>query len=583
MNTGFEIEDIKGIIKRRKNVFIISFLIIFMVGVIVALVLAPIYTSTAMIRVEDQQIPENLIQSTITDFAEERIRKISWEILSRRKLLEIIDKFDLYPDKKDKETPTELVKIMKEDINLKTIEARTQGKSGGKTMTAMVAFTLSYEGKDPAKVYKVTDTLSKLYLEEDIKARAKFISGTTEFLQSELQRLKKEINDHEIGISDFKQNHLRELPADRGYNLSAIARLERALDQLDMRIQMLQERKLILQARLTSVEPLKPIVIDGQDLAINPGQRLKRLRLELASMQSVYSEKHPNIKKKKREIAKLEKEVKASDDSVEKIKKLRQLEIKLAGFKAKFGSQHPDVKALKREIAILRPQVDSLATRDVQLKISEEMPDNPIYITLKTQLETLEMEIENLMEEKPQLIADIEEYQMRIEKAPMVEKELNELTRDYENLKRKYSEISNKLMNAQLAQQMEGKEKGERFNITSPAYLPLEPDKNDKRMIIILSFVLAFGISTVLVALQEGLDSSIKTSNQLKGLTNIPVFSEISYIETEDEKRQRRIKHLIRAGAVVFCVAIGMIIVDLFLIELDQAWEVVVERIMMIA
>ena len=583
MNAGLEIQDIKGIIKRRKKVFIISFLVIFIIGVGIALILPPIYKSEAMIRVEDQQIPENLVQSTITDYAEERIRKISQEILSRPRLLEIIDRFNLYPDLRDKETPTELVKRLKEDIKLKTIEARTQGQSGGKATTAMVAFTLSYEGKDPVKVHKVTDTLSKLYLEEDIKTRAKFISGTTEFLQSELQRLKKEINDHENGISEFKQSHLRELPADRGYNLSAISRLERALDQLDMRLQMLEERRLILQTRLTNVEPLTPIMIDGQDLAINPAQRLKRLRLELASMQSVYSEKHPNIKNKKREIAKLEKEVKASDDSVEKIKKLRRLEIKLAGLNAKFGSQHPDVKALKREIAILRPQVDGLATEDVQLKISEEMPDNPIYITLKTQLETLEMEIRNLMEEKPQLISEIDEYQIRIEKAPIVEKEFNELTRDYENLKRKYSEISNKLMNAQLAQEMEGKEKGERFNITSPAYLPLEPNKDDKRMIIILSFVLAFGISTTLVALQEGLDASIKTSNQLKQLTNIPVFSEISYIENDDDKREKRVKILIWAGAAVSFIGISLLILDQFIMDLDQAWEVVVERIMMIA
>ena len=91
-----------------------------------------------------------------------------------------------------------------------------------------------------------------------------------------------------------------------------------------------------------------PIVIEGEDMAINPAQRLKRLRLELASMQSVYSEKHPNIKNKKREIAKLEKEVKASDDSVGKIKKLKQLEIKLASAESTLDSKHPDVKKLKR-------------------------------------------------------------------------------------------------------------------------------------------------------------------------------------------------------------------------------------------
>ena len=81
------------------------------------------------------------------------------------------------------------------------------------------------------------------------------------------------------------------------------------------------------------------------------------------------------------------------------------------------------------------------------------------------------------MEDRPKLMSEIDEYQIRIENAPIVEKELNALTRDYENLKRKYSEISNKLMNAELAQEMEGKEKGERFNITSPAYLPHEPTK----------------------------------------------------------------------------------------------------------
>ena len=138
-------------------------------------------------------------------------------------------------------------------------------------------------------------------------------------------------------------------------------------------------------------------------------------------------------------------------------------------------------------------------------------------------------------------------------------------------------------MNAQLAQEMEGKEKGERFNITSPAYLPLKPNKDEKRMIIILSFVLSFGISTVLVALLEGIDASIKTSNQLKQLTNIPVLSTISYIETDKEKQKRRLKNLRWACVAVSCVVIALLIVHQFVIGLGQAWQVVVGRIMMIA
>jgi uncharacterized protein involved in exopolysaccharide biosynthesis len=300
-------------------------------------------------------------------------------------------------------------------------------------------------------------------------------------------------------------------------------------------------------------------------------------------MQSFYSEKHPNIKKKKKEIAKLEQQVKGSEDSVEKIKKLKQLEIKLASKQAKLGSKHPDVKAMSREIAILRKQVDDLLTATAKVKISEEKPDNPIYISLKTQIETTEMEIAQLIEEKPQLISGINEYQMRIENVPIVEKELNALTRDYENLKEKYKEISNKLMKAELVKEMEGKDKGNRFKITAPAYLPMEPTKPNRLMIIVISFVLAIGISAVFAAVSEYTDDSIKTTNQLKQLTNIPVFSEISYIENDDEKRQKRIKTLIWAGSVASFVVIGLIIVDLFFMDLDQAWEVFVERIMLIA
>ena len=130
MEKELELQEIKGFIRRRKKVFILSFSLLFMVGVIVALILTPIYTSQAVIRIEDQEIPENVVQATITDYAEERIEKISQQILSRPKLLNIIEEFNLYPELKDKETPTELVKKMRKDITIKTIAARMQNTKG---------------------------------------------------------------------------------------------------------------------------------------------------------------------------------------------------------------------------------------------------------------------------------------------------------------------------------------------------------------------------------------------------------------------------------------------------------------------
>ena len=346
---------------------------------------------------------------------------------------------------------------------------------------------------------------------------------------------------------------------------------------------MLREQRVLLQVELANTKPLTPIVIGGKDLAINPSERLKGLRLLLSSRQSVYSDKHPEIKKIKREIKKLELEIQGSDDSTAKIKRLQRLEVELVSMKAKLGPKHPDVRAIIREIAILEKEVSSLVSKNARTKITEETPDNPVYINLKTKITTMGMEIESLELEKQRLTSAIDEYQRRIEIIPSVEKELKALTLDYENQKRKYAEISNKLMNAQLVQEMEGEQKGGRFTITSPAYLPEEPSKPNRMMIIILSLFLAIGISSALVAFQEYFDDSIRTPNQLKELTNIPVLSAISYIETEEEKRRRRLKYLIWAGSAVSFVGIALLIINHFVMELDQAWEVVMERIMMIA
>jgi uncharacterized protein involved in exopolysaccharide biosynthesis len=552
-----------------------------MLGVSIALALPPIYTSLATIRIEDQEIPTRFVQPTITEYAEERIEKIKQQILTREKILEIIEEFNLYPNIREKKSRSELVKMMLKDIQLKTIAARWKQFSA--TAAATVAFTLSFDSKDPVKAQKVADTLSNLYLEEDIKTRAKRVSGTTDFLKSDQRRLEIKILEQEKKISEFKRDHLRELPGDRGYNLQAITRLESELDKADIRMQLLQERRALLEAKLSLVEPLTPILVDGKDLAINPGERLKRLRLELASMQAIYSEKHPNIKKKKKEIVKLEQQVQGSENAVEKIKKLKRLEIELASATAKLGSKHPDVKTLKRKIAVFKKQINSLVTENVKKAIPEEKPDNPLYINLKTQIETIGMEIKALEENKATSISKMEEFQIRMENIPNVEKEFSVLLRDYDNLKREHAGISGKLVNAELVQEMEGEEKGTRFSITSSAYLPEEPSKPNRLMIIVLSFLLAIGISSGFAVFRENFDDSIRTPNQLKELTNVPVFSAISYIETSEEKRQRRMRKLIWAGAALSCIAIFLILIDLYVIKLGQAWEVVIERIMLLA
>ena len=611
MDTEFQLTDLKNIVSRRKKGLLITFTSIFFIGIIVAIALPPIYLSDAIIRMEDQQISEDIVPSTISEYVEEQIAKISQQVLNRDRLVNLAEKLNLISGVKA-EDAAQVVDKMKKNILLEAIESdisnsETQRKGHPIVTTA---FKISYQGDDPYIVQKVTNTLSNLFLEEDIKRREGVVSATNEFLQTEQERLKSEINAYEKKISEFKEAHLHELPNDQGSNLQAISRLEREMDQHENRLQMLKEKEMLLNTQLAKVEPLTPIMVEGSNIASNPNQRLKELYLQLTRLRSVYSEKHPDIKKIKNEINELETQVKHSDISVEKVKRLNHLENQLAEMQRAYGPEHPEIKdrnqlaemqraygpehpeikAIKREIAILKPEVNNLMTEAVKIKISEEKPDNPAYISLVAQINTIKMEMASLLADSKQIAQDIIKFQTRVEKAPFVEKELNALQRDLDSAQDKYSEISNKLMEARVSKELESMQKAQRFSITSSAYLPVKPFKPNRLLIILLGFVFALVLSSLFVAAREGMDDTVKTTDQIKSITGMPVLTSVSYIVTTEEKHSRRIKKFIWSLAVFLALGVLLIVVNQFIIsfdnlvlKFDQIWTIILERIKMIA
>jgi uncharacterized protein involved in exopolysaccharide biosynthesis len=590
MDTGLQLTDLKTIMSRRKKGFWAVFMIILLAGVITAIALPPIYKSEAIIQVEEQEIPEDFVQSTIPDYMEERIAKINQHVLHRDNLLKIADSYNLYSDAKDRISNNEIAKKMKRDIILEPIVSDLQVQINNRNRSFNLAFTLSYQGKDPESVMKVTERLSNLFLEEDAKRRERVVSATKEFLQAEQKRLKSEISTHEKKLSEFKKAHLNELPDARGYNFQAILRLERELDNAESRLRLLKEKEMLWNSQLARIEPLTPIIVEGENVATNPNQRLKQLYLQLTSLRSLYSEKHPDIKKVKNEIRELETQVKTSDVSIVKVKRLQQLEGQLAEMQGIYGPNHPEIKAIKREISILKPEVALLMTETVKIKISEEKPDNPAYINLVVQINAFKMEMEAIGADKKQMLQDINRLQRRIEKTPFVEKELNVLMRDIDSAQTKYRDISNKLMEARVAGELESKQQADRVSIASSAYLPSKPFKPNRLLILVIGFVNAFVIATFFVAFREGMDDTVKNSDQIKSITNVPTLASISLIITDEDRRLKRKRNFLVGLAIFLAIGILLIIIDQFVIsfddltmKIDQIWPIILERIKMIA
>ncbi|MDY0188968.1 MAG: hypothetical protein RBR16_13710 [Syntrophus sp. (in: bacteria)] len=518
---------VRRLLRKRGKTFLVTFLCLLPLGIITAFVLPPVYVSKSTILIETQQIPQEYVRTSVTSYAEERLSTITQQILSRARLIEIINRFNLYPEMRNIFAMEEVIANMRDDIALETISTSDFGKSrrpSGKETT--VAFALSYSGKDPATVQKIANVLSSLYLEENFKKREERAAGTAEFLNSQLIELKKQMDGYANQISAMKSAHMGELPEHGVSNMQALDQLRRDLDQANAQIRIAQERKVYLESQLATVDQYMTDKGMG-DVEQSPAVRLETLRSELINRQTTLSDRHPDIIRLKREI--------------------RELEKRLAeGHKAGGRGSQPTVRS----------------------------NINPAYTSLKTQLETTALEIRSLQQQAAQIRGQMGAYQGKLNRGPMIEAEYKGLLGDYENAKNKYNDIMNKLLEAKVAQGMEEAQKAERFTIIEPAAFPEKPAKPDRPKILLAGFFLSLFAGAGLVAAQESLDRSVKTETDLNSLAGVPVLSVIPFMSHAEEKRTWKLdrKMLIILAASAVAGVVLLVLVHFFLMPLDILW-----------
>src|SRR5262244_2279882 len=299
---GVAIERLRAAWGRRKWLAILVFVIPFVAAVTIIFSLPPFYRSTALVLVEGQQVPESFVAATVTSQLETRLHTINEEILSRARLESLINRFGLYPDLRKHAQSEELVDRMRRDIKLEL--KVTPGREGYRSATT--AFTLSYRGPDPQTVAQVTNTLASFYIEENLKVRERQATGTAEFLKVQITDTRKRLDELETRVSDFRRRNLGELPQQMQANLTAMENLNSQLRlNNDNQTRAIERRDSLtsLLAEAASSPQLYGATPGAPGPAEPRAARLARLRMELASARSRYTEEHPSVTRLKAEIA----------------------------------------------------------------------------------------------------------------------------------------------------------------------------------------------------------------------------------------------------------------------------------------
>ncbi len=557
------LKDYLVAIRKRKSTIITIATVIFLLTIVIAFLIPPKYKSTATILIEQQEIPTDLVQSTVTSFADQQIQTIQARVMTRTNLLKIIDKFNLYKSEREFETTEELVKNMQDDIGLNVINADVVDPRTGRPTTATIAFSLSFEGEYPGQVQRVASELSSLYLSENLSSRSHKAADTAKFFKQESDRLNKKINQLESRLALFKQKNANSLPELQSLNLQILQKLETDVSTQNTTLNSLQDRHFYLTGQLAQMDPGNPALPDA-------AAQLKSLEAQYATVRSQYSSHHPDVIRLKNAIDALKSQT-GNYSSTGIVDELSQLRAELAEKLKRYTPDHPDVIALKAKIKSLT-QALAASKNKPEDKFYKNNPQNPAYITLQAQLDAVGSQIKAVTRQRAHLKQKITDLEKDLYKAPQVERGYLVLKRDYDDAVQRYQQTQAKLMQADVAKQLESESKGERFSLIDPAALPEKPISPNKPAIIFLGFILATGCGIGFAFVSDAISGTVRGAQSLKNLVGVLPLAVIPYeMNLADITKRKRIRKRV-VILFILVIVVALLVINFFITPLDVLW-----------
>ena len=570
------LRDYVAMFHRRRTLIVLTGGVLLGLSLAAAFLWPATYKSMATILIEEQEIPSELVHSTITSYADQRIETIKQQVMSRTTLWKVVEQYNLYADLRRTNPAEEVVRRFTKDIAVEVISADVVDKRTQHPTKATIAFTVAYQSNSPDLAQKVANELTSLFLGQNLKSRERQAQEATSFLQQEAENLSKHIGEIDEKIAQFKHRASGALPELMPLNLQLMSQSDRELMDIDQQIRALEERKNYLEGELATIKPNTPIMSVTGERILDSSERLRALRAEYAGASANRSPDHPDILKMKQEIEALEKETGQPPEIEEASKQLIEARATLATVSERLGKDHPDVVQARRTIAALEREVRQLGSAPLRRPMGR--PENPAFINLQAQLNSATSSLNALRATRTAVKQRLQDYAARLERTPEMEPDYLFLTRDRDTSGQKYQDIRSRLLEAKVSEGLEVQRKGERFSLIDPPSLPEKPDKPNRPAIVLLGFILALAAGIGSGAAAESLDHSIRTSEQLAQLTQLPPLAVIPFMpNAQDLSRALKRRRLLKGAGVGAFVTI-LALLHVFVMPLDVLWFAALRR-----
>ena len=504
MEEPLKLEDYVRMVRRRIPYALAPFLLFAVVAVSVVLLLPSIYRSTGTITVESQQIPADLVRSTVPGSADQRIGLVKQIVMTDSRVEGIIRQFGLYPAETAKWPMAKVINKFKKN-------ALVEGVRDSYGTSATIAFTVSFDHTDPVVARDVTRELVNLFLQENARTRNVRATETATFLRQETERLSEQVRSLDQQVADFKQKNSDALPEHLSLRVGMLENAKFDLRAVQRDIAAAEQERRFLETQLDASAARSPVQHGVPGAEMSPEERLQTLKSDLARASALYTQAHPDIVRLKRMIAQTEAEL---------------------GKQGKGKASGDD--------ALLR---------------------NPGQAELKSKIASVDSRLMSLRDQEGELNDRIVNLQSQILKTPEVEQRLSQISFDYQAVSKEYDEVRSKLQQAELAENLESQKMAERFILLEPPKVPEIPNRPKRIKYLVMAIFLSLGGGIAVAFAAEILDSRVQDPRMLAALIGEKPFAVLPYIERPHERPRLILassgKWLAFTGLLAFAVMVG--------------------------
>lgn len=464
--------DAKRVFRRYWWILPMSVVALTVLGYVAAKVLPKRYTSTTMVLVEQPTVSAKIVEPVVTEDLNHRLATMQQQILSRTRLEPIMDKLNLFADERGKTHIDDLVEKLRSDIAIKPVEPMQ-----GTGPRQLPGFYISSTFNNPQTAQQICTEITSMFLEQSAHTLDDSTKRTNKFLNDQLAEAKAKLDEQDAKLAEFKRKNLGALPEEAQQNISILTGMNTQLEANTQAISRAQQDKAFNQSLLSQEEA-------NWKLRQSNGQNPDTADAQLTALQD-----------------------------------------QLTTLESRYTEDHPDVIKTKAQIAEMKKRMAEPAKVNASDAGSKSVHESPQMQQLRAKVKQDDLSIADLMRQQNQIQSQTRQLQGRLQATPMVEQQYKEMMRSYQTAQEFYNDLLRKSQSSGMAADLVHQSDTEQFRVYDPPSLPELPSFPKMPYFVGGGFAGGLALGVGILALFAMLDKTIHSERDAEHYLNLPVLT----------------------------------------------------------